>query len=407
MDYPNGRISGHHGHPPSHHMPAPAPVPAHAHAPAHAHHHHHHYSSHLPDLLRFHQPPPPMLYRTVEKMWGGGGPGGGGGGGGGGGLPAVGGPPIVGEGHTPSAHTQEGQDVKMTSASPPPTSVATSLPSISASSTPPAPPTPMDTSHLPAMLSQLSQGLSAAAASMQRDSPPPTTNHHTPTSSAHLPAPPSPTPLDSSSSSQDVMKMETSESEAAAGGSDTPHNGPSMPPGLGPAVAAAAAAAAAGGVGAHTFLQQTMSQLLRPSSARPDLVPSPPSHLGHGSETPRPPYWGAPHDLRPDADRQDTHSPPTSDPTKMALEKVDSISGSSSGFPTKSPPPLNQFNVPAELFQVSYGKNLCSISLLGSLFSLSYLLRRLPGGLAARWWRDALAERRHGGKLWVLSPWPS
>lgn len=114
-----------------------------------------------------------------------------------------------------------------------------------------------------------------------------------------------------------LLLQETSESEAAAGGSDTPHNGPSMPPGLGPAVAAAAAAAAAGGVGAHTFLQQTMSQLLRPSSARPDLVPSPPSHLGHGSETPRPPYWGAPHDLRPDADRQDTHSPPTSDPTKV------------------------------------------------------------------------------------------
>ncbi|MPC51231.1 hypothetical protein E2C01_045075 [Portunus trituberculatus] len=58
MDYPNGRLSGHHSYPPSHHMP----THAHAHAHAYGHGHHHHYSSHhLSDLLRFHQPPPPMV----------------------------------------------------------------------------------------------------------------------------------------------------------------------------------------------------------------------------------------------------------------------------------------------------------------------------------------------------------
>lgn len=62
MDFPNGRVSGHHGHPPSHHMTA------HAHAHAHGHHHHHHYSSHLPDLLRFHQPPPPMVNIHVRLL---------------------------------------------------------------------------------------------------------------------------------------------------------------------------------------------------------------------------------------------------------------------------------------------------------------------------------------------------
>ncbi|XP_069168892.1 uncharacterized protein [Procambarus clarkii] len=112
----------------------------------------------------------------------------------------------------------------------------------------------------------------------------------------------------------------------------------------------AAAAAAAGGVGAHSLLQQTMSQLLRPSSPRGELPSSPPP-LAHGSEPPRPLYWGS-HDLRPEHDRQDTHSPPGLDPSKSSSDKGDSLSGTS-GFPPKSPPPMGQFNMPAEIFQVS------------------------------------------------------
>lgn len=114
------------------------------------------------------------------------------------------------------------------------------------------------------------------------------------------------------------MFQDTSETEstggAVGGGSDGPaNNGPSLPPGLSPAVAAAAAAA--GGVGAHSLLQQTMCQLLRPSSPRGDAPSSPPP-LGHPSEPSRSLHWGA-QDLRPDLDRQDAHSPPSLDPTKV------------------------------------------------------------------------------------------
>nr|XP_027209408.1 uncharacterized protein LOC113802937 [Penaeus vannamei] len=148
------------------------------------------------------------------------------------------------------------------------------------------------------------------------------------------------------------MFQDTSETEStggAVGGSEgPPNNGPSLPPGLSPAVAAAAAAA--GGVGAHSLLQQTMCQLLRPSSPRGDAPSSPPP-LGHPSEPPRSLHWGA-QDLRPDLDRQDAHSPPSIDPTKTSSDKGDSLSGTS-GFPPKSPPSMGQFNMPAELFQVS------------------------------------------------------
>lgn len=113
------------------------------------------------------------------------------------------------------------------------------------------------------------------------------------------------------------MFQDTSETDStggAVGGSEgPPNNGPSLPPGLSPAVAAAAAAA--GGVGAHSLLQQTMCQLLRPSSPRGDAPSSPPP-LGHPSEPPRSLHWGA-QDLRPDLDRQDAHSPPSIDPTKV------------------------------------------------------------------------------------------
>lgn len=145
----------------------------------------------------------PQLYRTVEKMWGAGGAAGGGGG-----LP--GGLPIMGGDNLPtstSATSHDSQDKKF-SPTPPPTSTPGSGAATSAAphTPPPAPPTPMDaTSHLPAMLSQLSQ-LSNAALNSHRDSATPTpTSNNTPTSQAPPPSSSSPSPLDGPS--QDVQKM--------------------------------------------------------------------------------------------------------------------------------------------------------------------------------------------------------
>ncbi|XP_042233191.1 uncharacterized protein LOC121873618 [Homarus americanus] len=164
---------------------------------------------------------------------------------------------------------------------------------------------------------------------------------------------------------QVLLLQDTTEGEAVgggAGGSDSNQNGPSLPSGLSPAMAAAAAAA--GGVGAHSLLQQTMCQLLRPSSPRPDLPLSPPP-LGHGSES-RHLYWGA-HDLRADPDRQDTHSPLSIEPSKSGSDKGDSMSGTS-GFPPKSPPPMGQFNMPAEIFQQHLDKKLRNFNIVRVIY---------------------------------------
>ncbi|XP_042876494.1 one cut domain family member 2-like [Penaeus japonicus] len=202
MELPNGRLGSHHHH---HHHHSHTPTP---HMPAHPPAHH--YPGHLPDFLRYHQPPPPMLYRTVEKMWSGGASGGGGGGGGGGGLPGglAGHLGVSGEGQPPhSLSSHESHDVKKATPTPPPTAavVAAAAAAVSAAQSSPAAPTPMDTtSHLPAMLSHLTQGLSNHHNNPHRDSPTPTQQQAPP---SQPPPPPAHSPTPIHTPTQDVQKM--------------------------------------------------------------------------------------------------------------------------------------------------------------------------------------------------------